>query len=95
MSGPLELIGTAINFVLQILQYAIFINVLMSWIPQARGSKFDLMLRQFTDPILAPVRAMMSKALGQKGMMIDFSPLIAIILIQVLEGIVKSLFIHS
>jgi YggT family protein len=86
------LIRDAILIVIEVMKYAIFISVLMSWIPQARESKFAEVLRQLTEPVLGPVRKLTSKAMGGKPMMLDFSPLIAIVLLELIGGIVSRIF---
>lgn len=84
-----SLIAKATIMVLEVLWYAIFAVVLMSWIPQARESKFGEILRMLTDPILLPIRAFTNKILGGRAAMFDFSPLFAIILINILEKVIQ------
>jgi YggT family protein len=57
----------------------IFGRVLVSWIDPTGRNQLSAFLIQTTEPILAPVR----KALPQSGM-IDFSPLIVLLILGVL-----------
>jgi YggT family protein len=88
----MDLISGAVLVVIEVMKYSIFISVLMSWIPQAKDSKFAEVLRQLTEPLLGPVRKLTSKAMGGKPMMLDFSPLIAIVLLELIGGIISRIF---
>ncbi len=66
-----------------ILEISIFIIVLLSWFPVDKNNFFYKLLQDITNPILLPVRKMIyNSPLGGPGMMIDFSPMIAILLIE-------------
>lgn len=79
-----------INTLLQALSWAIIIRVLLSWLPMA-GINIDpynpiiRFLYSITDPILEPLRRYMTV-----GMM-DLSPIVAIILINVVRSILLNL----
>ena len=64
------------------------IRVLSSWFQVDPYSPVMRVLYQMTEPVLAPIR----RILPQTGGM-DFSPVVALILLQVLESIVTSLLI--
>jgi YggT family protein len=78
-----------VNLVLQILSWAIIIRVLLSWLPMA-GIQIDpynpifRLLYSVTDPILEPLRRYTTVG------MIDLSPIVAIILINVVRSILLS-----
>lgn len=57
----------------------------MSWVMPANGAGFSRVLIDVTEPILAPIRRWLPPLGG-----IDFSPLIAIIAIQVVLTLVSS-----
>lgn len=79
-----------INTLLQALSWAIIIRVLLSWLPMA-GINIDpynpiiRFLYSITDPILEPLRRYTTV-----GMM-DLSPIVAIILINVVRSILLNL----
>jgi len=62
-----------------VLTAAIFIRVLLSWFPIDPRNPLVTILYEVTEPILEPLRRVVPR-LG----MIDISPMIAIILIQVI-----------
>jgi YggT family protein len=74
--------------IIQILTLVIFLRVILSWIVVMMRTRNEFLisayriLEQITEPILAPLRRIIPSAGG-----IDFSPMIAIILLWVL-GIV-------
>jgi len=73
-----------INVLAGALSLAIFVRVILSWIPNAR-LPFGLgdFVFGVTEPILSPIRRAMPFLGG-----IDFSPLIALLLIQLVSSLV-------
>jgi YggT family protein len=69
-----------------VLTIAIIIRALLSWFPNIdpRNPIVEFIVT-ITEPVLAPIRSVMPR-MG----MIDFTPLIAIILLQVIGGIILS-----
>ena len=80
----------AINVVFQLASLLILARVIMSWLPMA-GVRIDpyhpiiRLLYQLTDPILDPIRRF-----ATFGMM-DFSPIVALILLEVIRTLLVSL----
>ena len=71
-----------INFIellVLVMNLAIFGRAIMSWISPAGGDPLSAVLYQITEPILKPVRQIMPST----GM-IDLSPLVALILMNVI-----------
>jgi len=64
--------------VAQVLTIAIILRAILSWFPIDPRNPLVVFLHEVTEPILAPIRQVIPR-LG----MIDLSPLVAIILIQV------------
>lgn len=75
--------------VLQILEWAIFARVIISWLPIPKDNRFIRLLYQITEPILAPIRALIQKSSIGKNMMIDFSPLLAFLLIGLVRNMIR------
>jgi YggT family protein len=71
-----------INVLAQALSLAILIRVLLSWVPMRLPWGLGEFVWGITEPILAPIR----RALPFMGGM-DFSPVVALIAIQVFESI--------
>ena len=67
-----------IRFLCEVLTFAIFIRVILSWFV-TRPNTLTIILDKITEPILAPLRRIIPRA----GMF-DFTPLVAIILLQLI-----------
>ncbi|MCX7789938.1 MAG: YggT family protein [Chloroflexaceae bacterium] len=74
---------TFISLLFQVLLFAILGRVLVSWIDPLGNMRVTQILRDITEPILAPIRSVLP-TIG----MIDLSPLVAILLIQLLQGLI-------
>ncbi|TAK32133.1 MAG: YggT family protein [Chloroflexota bacterium] len=78
-----------INFVsilVQVLSFAVFIRALLSWFPVKPDNPLVVILFQITEPVLAPLR----KVVPMVGMM-DITPLVAIIVLQIVSGLIGQL----
>ena len=71
-----------INVVAQALVLAIFVRVIMSWVPVRLPLGLNDLVWNVTEPVLAPIRRYMPIAGGM-----DFSPFIALLLIQIITSI--------
>jgi len=81
-----------VRWLFNILTALIFIRVLLSWMPIVRGGRIIEFLYAFTEPILAPIRKLIDRSpLGGPGMMLDFSPIIAIFIISLIRSFLLSL----
>ena len=72
-----------INVLAQALVLAIFVRVIMSWVPVRLPLGLNDLVWNVTEPVLAPIRRYMPIAGGM-----DFSPLIALLLIQIITSII-------
>jgi len=77
-----------INLVFQILSLAIIARALISWFPISPHHPVVIFLNQITEPFLAPLRRLLPTAGG-----VDLSPLVAIILLQVIERVLISILL--
>ena len=78
-----DYLKTFIAMLFQVLSLAILIRVLLSWVDPMGNMRVTQILRDLTEPILAPIRNMMPNM-----MMIDFSPFIAMLLLQLLNKLI-------
>ena len=72
---------------LSLLQIAMLVRALMSWIPSLRGSALDGILYQITEPIIEPFRQLLWKIPGLQGFPLDLSFLAAYITLNILMEI--------
>ena len=82
-------IRIALYYLLDIIAWMIVIKSLMTWFPNGRQSKIFDILENLTEPIEGPIRSIMYKYTN--GPM-DFSPLIAIVLLMFLRQLVLVIF---
>ena len=87
MNSPILLLANTIAQFLQIYMVLIFIRILLSWFPNVDWSNpFFSVLSQLTDPYLNVFRSIIPPLGG-----IDFSPIIAIFLLQIVAGILPGI----
>ncbi|EGT2231160.1 TPA: YggT family protein [Clostridioides difficile] len=82
-------IRIALYYLLDIIAWIIVIKSLMTWFPNGRQSKIFDILENLTEPIEGPIRSIMYKYTNGP---IDFSPLIAIVLLMFLRQLVLVIF---
>ncbi len=75
---------TLLKLLCQALTIAIFIRVVLSWVSPGQHNTLSIILYQVTEPILAPLRRIIPRV----GML-DFSPMAAIILLQVIASLLS------
>lgn len=87
------MIDTAVSFIhilATVLIIAIIIRALMSWFMPQDGGGLSRVLLDITEPILAPIRRILPPVGG-----IDFSPILAMILIQLVSTVLAQLLQNS
>ena len=77
-----SLAGFIIMF-FQLLSLAILIRVLLSWVDPMGNMRVTQVMRDVTEPLLAPIRNLLPNM-----MMFDFSPIIAMLLLQMLQRLI-------
>lgn len=77
----------AVNYLLLFIQYAVLARALISWLPVSKDNNFVKLLYQITEPILAPIRNLIERSSKGRSLMIDFSSLIAFIIIGLIRNI--------
>ncbi|EGT4049028.1 YggT family protein [Clostridioides difficile] len=82
-------IRIALYYLLDIIAWMIVIKSLMTWFSNGRQSKIFDILENLTEPIEGPIRSIMYKYTNGP---IDFSPLIAIVLLMFLRQLVLVIF---
>lgn len=75
-----------INTICNILELAILLECIMSWIPQARNNQFMNIISSFTYPILEPFRRLQDRF--SQGLPVDLSPILALFAIDIIKRLV-------
>lgn len=81
----------AIDYLLLIMEYAIFARVILSWLPMMRNNNLVRLIYQITEPILAPLRELISRSSIGANMIFDFSPVLAFLLIGLIRNLIYRL----
>lgn len=85
-----------VSFAFQLYEFLILIRVLLSWVnvnPYRPAVRHPLvrLLEQITDPVLSPLR----RAIPPIGGTIDISPVVALILLEVVRRILVGLLLQG
>ncbi|MDI9496299.1 MAG: YggT family protein [Bacillota bacterium] len=84
------IIKIALGTLLRIIYYLILVRAILSFFPTLQTSRISYFIYQMTEPVLAPCRAILDK-LGLGMGMVDFSPILAIILLNLLVRLVYAI----
>lgn len=87
--GVVQTLQSALSIFFQIIDFLILIRVVLSWIPMMKNTFTELVF-VLTEPILGPVRRMLRNSpLG--GGMLDFSPVIALFLLMLVQELINGI----
>ncbi|MDU1313214.1 YggT family protein [Clostridium septicum] len=75
-----------VNLLVRLLEFTILAEVLLSWIPGMRENKIYELIVTFNNPIIEPFRRIQQNIFSNS--MIDFSPMFALIFINILRSII-------
>lgn len=88
-------IWRAVDLLFGFMELAIIARVIVSWLPISRDNQLIRLLYQITEPILAPIRSMIERSAFGRNMIIDFSPIVAFILIRIIKQIILRLLLPT
>ena len=80
----------AVYYVSEVAQYLMLIRAILSWFPNTNDSKFSYFLYEITEPLINPVRKLLSKT-RLANSMIDFSFLITFMILFVTQDLCYAL----
>lgn len=75
-----------LNLLFTVLRFAILAEVVLSWIMQGRENKFTQIIHSISEPFMAPARKLQGKFIN--GLPIDFSPIIALLFLNIVENLI-------
>jgi len=79
----------ALDIFFQVIYILIFIRILLSWVPMASQTSLGGFIYGLTEPILGPIRAMIANSPIGGGMMLDFSPIISLFVMNIAKEVLK------
>lgn len=77
-----------ISIALYTYELCIFVRAVFSWIDPTYSTGFGSFLYKITEPAISPVRKLLRKSEAVRSLPIDFSPVIVILILQVLNFII-------
>lgn len=86
----LSVIGKGICYFLTLIETAIILRCILGWFIDPY-SRFYQLIGAVTEPFVAPIRALLTKFMGDTPMM-DFSPMIAVLIISAIEQVFRVIF---
>lgn len=75
----IQAVATIVSYLLQLMMFAIIVRALLSWFMPTQSNAIIRFLVELTEPILAPLRRFTTFGA------IDLSPLVALLLLQLLQ----------
>jgi YggT family protein len=85
----MDLIASAIHYIIRVAQILIFARVLISWVPGLRYKPIGVWLVKTVDPFLRPLQRLLPP---WKTGGIDISPMLAFMILYVIERVLGSIF---
>ncbi len=80
------MVKEVIHILIEFLTWFIIIGALLSWIPPHSRNRLIWKIIDLTDRILRPIKALIPPIGG-----IDISPIVAIIILQIIDSIIRGL----
>ncbi|MBU5590787.1 YggT family protein [Clostridium sp. MSJ-4] len=84
--GVIFILRIFFKILFTVIEYVIFLEVILSFIFQNQRNKFLEIVRVLTDPLLRPAKALQEKV--YPNFPIDFSPVIVISIIYLLQKVI-------
>ena len=81
----------ALNILFDIIEIFIVIRMFLSFLPMADNA-ITRFIYEMTEPILSPCRELLKK-LGLETRFVDFSPLVAVILLRIISYVLYSIIL--
>jgi len=83
------LVYSIVRISFELMQWLILARVLLSWVNISPHNKIAAFIYEVTEPILKPLRSLIPRG----SMPLDFSPILAIILLQLLERFILRMLV--
>ncbi len=85
------LLSRTISIMVEVIIFAITIDVILSWV-YTGNNLFIRIIHAITEPVLKPFRNLINNsAIGGPGLRLDFSPVLAVLALGVIENVLKNL----
>lgn len=85
------MIITIIITLFNLLELAILLEVILSWLPQIGNNKFVSTIHNFVYPMMEPLKGLQERLIP--GLPIDFSPIIALFILDIVKRLLLGILI--
>ena len=89
MNQVLYILATTVSAALLLLELAMFLRAILSWIPGLDGTAFSDFLYTVTEPLVAPIRALCDRFGWFRNSPLDFSFMIAYLLLMLVQTLIS------
>lgn len=90
--GFLSLLIEAIQGLLNLLSILIVARALISWLPLRENNKISSFLVTMTEPVMLPIRKLLFKLKFTRELPMDFSPIVAILVLGIVSNLLSLLY---
>ncbi|NLG87952.1 MAG: YggT family protein [Clostridiaceae bacterium] len=87
-------IAIAVQIFFRVVEILILVRVILSWIPFRTQNAFVVFIHSVTEPILGPIRNMVSKSSFGRNLMFDISPILAYVVLGVVRHIILLILVR-
>ena len=84
------LIGNVCFYLLELIQLAMLVRAVLSWLPLSDDNKLEAFVYGITEPIIYPVRVLFDKFEGLRNFPLDIPFFVTFIIISVLSSFVSN-----
>ena len=80
-----------VSFLIDIVEWLVIIRCILSWFPNFHNGFTELMYK-LTEPLMAPVRDLLSRFIRPGAMMVDISPIVLYLLLELARKLIYMIF---
>ena len=84
------LLYSLLNTALSLYRLAVIIYVVLSWL-RIPANQWTELLRRLVEPVLSPIRRMLVRHLLANWQMLDWSPAVLLLLLEIVGGVLRTL----
>jgi len=84
------LLYSLLNTALSLYRLAVIIYVVLSWL-RIPANQWTELLRRLVEPVLSPIRRMLVRRLPSNWQMLDWSPAVLLLLLEIVGGVLRTL----
>ena len=92
MGSMLASLARLVSFVIRVYTLVIIVRAIISWVQPNPYNPVVQTLYRLTEPVLSPIRKVLLRSIPSMGF--DFSPIVAIIILQIFKRIVIRILLY-